>query len=87
MSWQAAAVSGPVTGTAEGPLMAARMAVVLSWASAVRAVCPAERVPGPGLALIPAEGVLPRFERYFNQPLLMPVKQKSSLAWCPDPGR
>ena len=35
---------------------------------------PAERVPGPGLALIPAEGVLPRFERYFSQPLLMPVK-------------
>ena len=26
---------------------------------------PAERVPGPGLGLIPAEGVLPRFERYF----------------------
>ncbi len=29
---------------------------------------PAERVPGPGLGLIPAEGVLPRFERYFYWP-------------------
>src|SRR6266498_6056553 len=42
---------------------------------------PAERVVRPGLALVPAEGVLPRLESYFSRPLLIPVKKKSSLAF------
>jgi len=48
---------------------------------------PAQRVPGPGLALVPAEGVLSRFERNFSRPLLIPVKKKSSLAFRVHPGR
>ncbi|MFI5066109.1 MAG: hypothetical protein ACHP9Z_19330, partial [Streptosporangiales bacterium] len=48
---------------------------------------PADRVVCPGLGLVPAEGVLPRFERYFSQPLLIPVKKKSSLAFRVHPGR
>ena len=35
---------------------------------------PADGVPGPGLALVPAEHVLSGFERFLNRPLLMPVK-------------
>ncbi len=35
---------------------------------------PADRVPGPGLGLVPAQEVLPGLERLFNRPLLMPVK-------------
>src|SRR6266498_5126185 len=42
---------------------------------------PADRVGFPGLALVPAEGVLPRLESYFSRPLLIPVKKKSSLAF------
>jgi len=48
---------------------------------------PADRVPGAGLGLVPAEGVFPRFESLFNRPPLMPVKRKSSLAWRPLSGR
>jgi hypothetical protein len=48
---------------------------------------PADRVPGPGLALVPAEGVLSCLERYFSRPLLIPVKKKSSLAFRVHPGR
>src|SRR5712691_5243674 len=47
----------------------------------------ADRVVCPGLGLVPAEGVLSRFEGDFNQPPVMPMKWKSSLAWCPDRGR
>ena len=48
---------------------------------------PAERVPGPGLALVPAEGVFPGPESSFSRPLLIPVKKKSSLAFRVHPGR
>jgi hypothetical protein len=34
----------------------------------------------PGLAVIQAEGVLAELETFFNQPPLMPVKRKLSLA-------
>ena len=48
---------------------------------------PVDRVPGPGLALVPAEGILPCFESCFSRPLLIPVKKKSSLAFRVHPGR
>ena len=47
----------------------------------------ADRLVGPGLALVPAEGVLSRLERNFSRPLLIPVKKKSSLAFRVHPGR
>jgi hypothetical protein len=48
---------------------------------------PADGVPGPGLALVPAEHVLARFERFLSRPPLIPVKKKSSLAFRVHPGR
>ena len=48
---------------------------------------PADRVPGAGLALVPAKEVLPGLERFFSRPLLIPVKKKSSLAFRVHPGR
>jgi hypothetical protein len=48
---------------------------------------PAGRVPGAGLALVPAQQVLPGLERFLSRPLLIPVKKKSSLAFRVHPGR
>ena len=45
-----------------------RTAACRSWARAARAVCRQNRVPGAGLALVPAECVLPGLER-----LLLPA--------------
>jgi hypothetical protein len=41
----------------------------------------------PDLALVQAEAVLPELEILFSQPLLIPVKKKSSLAFRVHPGR
>jgi hypothetical protein len=41
----------------------------------------------PGLALVEAEAVLAEFEIFFSQPLLIPVKEKSSLAFRMYPDR
>jgi hypothetical protein len=48
---------------------------------------PVDRVPGAGLGLVPAEGVLSRPESCLSRPLLIPVKKKSSLAFRVHPGR
>ena len=48
---------------------------------------PVEGVPGECLGLVPAEGILSRLESGFSQPLLIPVKKKSSLAFRVHPGR
>src|SRR6266851_405138 len=48
---------------------------------------PADRVPGAGLGLVPAEGVLSRSESSFDRPPLIPIKKKSSLAFRVHPGR
>ena len=63
------------------------MAAVLSWASAVSAVC--RQIASYVLAWdwSQAEGVLPGSESSFSQPPLIPVKKKSSLAFRVHPGR
>jgi hypothetical protein len=48
---------------------------------------PADRIPGPGLALVPAQDALSGLERLLSRPLLIPVKKKSSLAFRVHPGR
>jgi hypothetical protein len=47
----------------------------------------AEGVPGPDLVLVKAGLALSLLEALFNQPPLMPVKEKSSLAYPGHPGR
>ncbi len=47
---------------------------------------PADRIPGAGLALVPAQ-VLPGLERLLNQPPVMPLNPRSSLALALYPGR
>ena len=68
-------------------MIAARTAAVLSWASAVSAVCRQMRLyvlawdwSRPGTSF-------PEREIFFSRPLLIPVKKKSSLAFRVHPGR
>jgi hypothetical protein len=48
---------------------------------------PGDRGIEAGLGLAGAEAVLAELEIFFNQPPLMPVKEKSSLAYPGHPGR
>jgi hypothetical protein len=48
---------------------------------------PGDRCVEADLGLVKPEAVLAEFEIFFSQPLLIPVKKKSSLAFRVHPGR